>query len=48
MHKAGTYVAYVIAAASGLSLWVVIPALTGDPEAWGSGLYYKVGEVAHY
>lgn len=43
MHKAGAYVAYVIAAASGLSLWVVIPALTGDPEAWSSGLYYKVG-----
>jgi hypothetical protein len=37
------YIFYVIAFCTGLAQWVVIPLITGNPEAWGSSIYYKFG-----
>lgn len=42
MQDVRYYVAYAITAVSGFAIWIIIPAVTGDPEAWNSGLYYKV------
>jgi hypothetical protein len=41
MLKLRDYVACALAVGSGLSVLIVIPAITGDPEAWNGGLYWK-------
>jgi hypothetical protein len=36
-------VPHSIAIASGLALWIIIPIITGNREAWGSSIYYYAG-----
>jgi hypothetical protein len=36
------YFAYAFAVGSGLAVWIIIPLITGDPEAWNSGAYWKI------
>ena len=43
IRKIGNYIANSITAGTGLALWIVIPAFTGEPDAWGSSIYYAVG-----
>ncbi len=43
IREIGNYIAYSITAGTGLALWIVIPTFSGEPDAWGSGIYYKVG-----
>ena len=43
MKKTSSVVAYIIAVACGVVLWVSISRVSGLPEAWDSGLYYVYG-----
>jgi hypothetical protein len=43
MRKIRNYIANLISAGTGLALWIVIPAFTGDPDVWGSSVYFTVG-----
>lgn len=42
MRQLKGWFAYLIAAGVGLAIWIVLPLVTGEPEAWNSSLYYKV------
>jgi hypothetical protein len=43
MTRISSVVAYNIAVACGVALWVSISRISGLPEAWDSGLYYVYG-----
>jgi hypothetical protein len=34
---------YLIAVASGVLTWITVSAVSGQTEAWDSGLYFSVG-----
>lgn len=43
MRKISAFFPHLISIVSGIALWIVIPAITGNPEAWGVPIYYYGG-----